>query len=287
MVDYLAWRGGPELPGQCRELPLSTTGGALPAEESAPWIANRRRLLGHLDELVEHTRVIHKGAHLFRLNDPLRHLQLIRSGCCKHYVVDSRGGEHVTGFSFSGDLLGLEALYCGYYHQNARALDTLGLALVPVERLARYACEFPRFGQLLLAALSQKLDQQLAVSFHCQAKQRVAQFLLLLKQKQQHYGPSDLSLTLAMTREDIANYLCLRSETVSRVFSQFVKSGWIRVQRHQIELRDLPALSLAAGMEHPVSPPAASGMQRLAANACGGHSPVAGRASGEFTEHQP
>lgn len=204
-------------------------------------------LVNYLDDLVDHSRVIHKGEHLFRLGAPLYYLQLIRTGCCKHYMIDSDGVEHVTGFSFAGELLGLEAMHCGRYHQNAKALNTMGLCYVSTTKLSHYCTKFPHMARLLLAALSQKLDQQLTVSFHFEAKKRVAQFLLLLSKKQHHIGLSARYLKLAMTREDIANYLCLRSETVSRIFTRFSQTGLIRVKRNDIELVDLVMLNDVTG----------------------------------------
>jgi CRP/FNR family transcriptional regulator, anaerobic regulatory protein len=211
---------------------------------------DEKLLVSYLNDLADHSRVIHKGEHLFRLDTPLYYLQLIRSGSCKHYMVDSDGVEHVTGFSFAGELLGLEAMYCGRYHQNAMALDTIGLCYISMVKLSHYCAKFPHLARLLLAALSQKLDQQLTVSFHFEAKKRVAQFLLLLSKKQRHIGLSARYLKLAMTREDIANYLCLRSETVSRIFTQFSKTGQIRVKRNDIELVDLALLNKIAGFSN-------------------------------------
>lgn len=208
---------------------------------------DEKLLVNYLNDLAGYSKVIHKGEHLFRLDTPLNHLQMIRTGCCKHYIVDSDGVEHVTGFSFAGELLGLEAMYCGRYHQNAKALDTMGLYYVPMVKLRHYCIKRPRLARLLLAALSQKLDQQLSVSFHFEAKKRVAQFLLQLSKKQLHIGLSARYLKLAMTREDIANYLCLRSETVSRIFTQFSKTGLIRVKLNDIELVDLALLNEVAG----------------------------------------
>jgi CRP/FNR family transcriptional regulator len=45
-----------------------------------------------------------------------------------------------------------------------------------------------------------------------------------------------------MTRTDIANYLRLASETVSRVFRRFQDEGMLRVDRRHVELLKLPSL---------------------------------------------
>ncbi|WP_304598635.1 helix-turn-helix domain-containing protein [Microbulbifer sp. A4B17] len=50
-----------------------------------------------------------------------------------------------------------------------------------------------------------------------------------------------------MPRIDIANYLGLTAETVSRLFSRFQREGLIRVCGRTVEILDLLALSELAG----------------------------------------
>lgn len=209
---------------------------------------SNNHLVKQLDELVEHRKIIHKGEHLFRFNEPLVNLPVIASGCCKHYIIDNEAREHISGFSFAGEILGLEAIYCGCYHHNAKALDTMGLGYIPKQKLCRYIARFPVFGRLLFNEMSQKLDQQMLMTLHCQAKNRVARFLLLLAQKQHHLRRSENCLLLIMTRQDIANYLCLRAETVSRILTRLKNEGLIEICRNSVELKDTTGLSRLSGL---------------------------------------
>jgi len=59
-------------------------------------------------------------------------------------------------------------------------------------------------------------------------------------------GFSPTRFRLTMTRTDIANYLRLASESVSRGFRRLQDIGLVAVDRREIELRDLPKLEALA-----------------------------------------
>jgi CRP/FNR family transcriptional regulator len=80
------------------------------------------------------------------------------------------------------------------------------------------------------------------------AEQRFAVFLVNLAARYAARGYSGTSFQLRMPREDIANYLGLTIESISRLLARFKKQGWIKVERRQVELLDPPTLkALAAG----------------------------------------
>ena len=57
-----------------------------------------------------------------------------------------------------------------------------------------------------------------------------------------------MELTLSMSRQDIANYLGLAVETVSRLFTRFQEDDLLSVQRKHIRIHDLERLRVAAGV---------------------------------------
>ena len=61
------------------------------------------------------------------------------------------------------------------------------------------------------------------------ARERIATFLLMLARREVRIGRSANALRLTMTRTDIADYLGLTTETVSRTFTSFKKRGWIEL----------------------------------------------------------
>ncbi len=74
------------------------------------------------------------------------------------------------------------------------------------------------------------------------AEERLAAFLLSISARLKQRGYSATHFLLAMPRRDIANYLRLATETVSRVFKRFQEDGLIEVERRDIRLLDLPRL---------------------------------------------
>jgi CRP/FNR family transcriptional regulator len=78
---------------------------------------------------------------------------------------------------------------------------------------------------------------------------RMASFLVNMSRQSQRLGKPDDVLYLTMTRQDIANYLGLAIETVSRTLRRFQDSGIINVIRRKIEINDMKCLLSIAGTQ--------------------------------------
>ena len=70
------------------------------------------------------------------------------------------------------------------------------------------------------------------------AEQRVARLLVSLAVRYHRLGYARDALLLHMTRDDIASYLCLSSETVSRVMSRLQRKGLLTVHQRHIDFTD-------------------------------------------------
>ncbi|MBW4961705.1 transcriptional regulator FnrL [Sulfitobacter sp. CW3] len=82
------------------------------------------------------------------------------------------------------------------------------------------------------------------------AREKIATFIHMLVQRQ-HMGGTETSnqaLVLPLTQEQVANYLGLTLETVSRQLGAMKKQSILRFSdRRHFEVSDLPALQLATG----------------------------------------
>jgi len=83
-----------------------------------------------------------------------------------------------------------------------------------------------------------------------QANERIALFLHGLGERFRQIGQSSTQFKLPMSREDVARYLGLALETVSRGFTRLQEDGVIDVHGRRVEIVDIEELSrLAHGIE--------------------------------------
>ncbi|MDE2138896.1 MAG: fumarate/nitrate reduction transcriptional regulator Fnr [Gammaproteobacteria bacterium] len=198
--------------------------------------------LMRLDTLVERRGPLHEGDHLFRVGDGFQALYAVRAGSCKTYTVDSEGREHVLGFHLPGELLGLDAIYPGRHLCNAQALDTAVVCVLPYEQVSDLAGQIGGLRSQLMRLMSKDIADTAALAGDFTAEERLAAFLNGLSERFRQRGYSPVEFQLAMSRRDIANYLRLATETVSRVFARFENDGLIAVNRRSVRLLDLPRL---------------------------------------------
>jgi CRP/FNR family transcriptional regulator len=227
-------------------LPSGLAGGALDEFERA--VAQRR-------PVARHERVEIGGA-------PFGQLHAVLSGQFKLQRAAPDGGMQVLGFAMPGDLLGLDAIGTGRYANDAVALSDCVICTIPYAALEQLMAHQPalarRLSQLLSASLAQRQDQMLFLG-NARAPQRLARLLLDLGGRYSERGGSATDFQLCMSREDLAAYLALTVESVSRLLSMFKQNGLLAVSNRAITLLD--AAGLRAIAAPPVPTPGQPAMQ--------------------------
>ncbi len=166
------------------------------------------------------------GQILFAEGDEANNVYEILRGTVRLVKLLPDGRRQITGFFSAGHLLGLAPE--GVHVYTAETITEVTLCRYKKAALERLVEEFPGFAKRLLSATSHELsanqDQMLLLGRKT-AVERVASFLLLMA-KQQQGGNAEV-IDMPMTRYDIADFLGLTIETVSRTFTKLKQDGLI------------------------------------------------------------
>lgn len=197
-------------------------------------------------------RVAHQGDRIFGAGDPADALYMIRVGSVKTIVMDRNGEEQVTGFHGPGEWLGLDATHGGEHRTDAVALDTVAVCVVPHSLLRERLRGSPLAGQRIMRIFSDRLegkDRMHASLAQDGAERRLAAFLCDLSARSEAAGLNSDHLVLSMSRGEMASYLALAVETVSRLLTRMQRCGILKVQRQQLDILDRAALRDLAGLD--------------------------------------
>ncbi len=198
--------------------------------------------LEQLHCLVEHEGPFHENTHIFREGEQFNAIAAVRAGTVKTYVNDSEGREQVLGFFLPGEIIGLNAIHVERYPCNAVALDTVMLCKFSFPQMALLATRMPGIQRQLFRLLSEDIGKAALLAGGYTADERMAAFLISLSRRYAARGFSATRYQLTMSRTDIANYLRLAAETVSRVLRRFQDEGLVHVERRDLEVKDVPRL---------------------------------------------
>jgi len=181
---------------------------------------------------------------IFDEADPAEYVYTITAGTVKVYKLLGDGRRQITGFLFSGDFLGLT--HNEAYAYSAEALAPTRLCRFRRRRLEALLVEIPHLEQRLLAMASHELaaaQDQMMLLGRKSARERVVSFILMLSDSATRHGRPGDPVFLPMSRSDIADYLGLTTETVSRTVTLLKKQGLIELlDDKQIRLSRTSAL---------------------------------------------
>lgn len=209
--------------------------------------------LQRLDQIVQRRRPVARGERLFRLGDPLTAVFVTRDGAFKSVSISEDGEEQVLGFHLPGELIGLDALGSGEHRCESVALIAANVCEVPYDQLSHIAAQVPSLQQQLYRLIGQSADRDqdhMTMLVRRQANERIALFLHSLGERYLIAGHSDRRYILPMSREDIARFLGLALETVSRGLTRLQDEGVIAVTGRHVDIVNAAELSrLAHGAE--------------------------------------
>lgn len=185
------------------------------------------------------------GAVLVHEESPFHNLYLVKAGMFKFVHCDEEGYEQVLGFAVKGDVIGMDGLANGRYAASMIALEDSSAVVIPFQDVRRLGGRVPAVEAFLHQCTSRELRRGLeCMQLVCAvgAEVRLARFLLQMSHRHATMGQSSRRFVLRMSRRDIASYLGLAHETVSRAFTALAQGGYLRVSQRDIEIVDISGL---------------------------------------------
>lgn len=205
--------------------------------------------IDELDSIIQRSKPLQKGQHLYRESDEFKSVFAVRSGMMKAYRNTDDGREQVTGFYFPGEILGMDGIGNNAHASSAKALETSAVCEIPFNSLEKLSTALPQLQRHFFQLMSREIaeDQHLITLLSkSSADERLAAFLLSVSSRNARRGLSANAFRLSMSRVDIGNYLGLTVETISRVLSRMQKQNILLVDNREIEILDAGALHRSA-----------------------------------------
>ncbi len=194
-----------------------------------------------VDKIIQRSRPLQSGDHLYRTGDPFRSIYAVRSGSIKTYLVDENGIEQVTGFFLPGEVLGFDGVANHKHACNVVALETSSVCEIPFEKLEELSLQIHTLQHHMFQLMGQQIesDHQMMLTLSKKnAEGRIATLLLSLSKRYARRNLSPNAMRLPMSRMDMGNFLGLTIETVSRTLSRLHKEDVISVDGREIVLKN-------------------------------------------------
>lgn len=206
----------------------------------------RLRALGTMQRVGRDEPVFHEG-------DPADRVFMLAAGCLKIYTLLADGRRQITGFMFPGDFLGMSV--DDEYPFTVEALELSELWWFTRHSFERFVDENPSIERelhwLVVHELAAAQKQIVLLGRKAAAERLASFFLVLLDRRALVAGQPVTEFDLPMSRTDIADYLGLTKETVSRMIATLRNRRLVRlVKQNRIEVLDRKALeAVAAGFD--------------------------------------
>ncbi len=197
-----------------------------------------------LAEVMDFGHRVGRHEYLFAMGDSISHQFHVRSGMFKSYTINTEGDESVTGFYLPGDVVpNFQTDGCSLH--TVAALEESSVCYVPVQAEGGVSSVWQALAFQAYEATSSTLTHQLNVKA-TSAQARFAGFCIQMMQRLAKLDRDPTHIPTPMSRTDIASYLGLTLESLSRVFARMKRSGVIAADRQHIKITDPATLSTLA-----------------------------------------
>ncbi|USG60426.1 helix-turn-helix domain-containing protein [Sneathiella marina] len=205
----------------------------------------------HRFRKLSQVRLVKAGQSIYRELDPANYLYTVVSGEARLSSLLNDGRRQVTDFRACGDKLGEHIQ--GYYSANAEAITDMIVCQIPLPELQARMSEMPGLRVSLMEKMETEINQMRSHLMLLGRKtpiEKVATFLVERAKKFESATAENTDIGLSMSRRDIADYLGLTIETVSRTLTALKTKGVVSIPSpDQISVLDMMELKYLAGIE--------------------------------------
>lgn len=204
--------------------------------------------LGQLEALAETVHFAPK-ATIFMQDQRADHLFNVTSGCVRLYKLLQDGRRQIIGFALPGDFLGLGLGPSEQHMLSADAIDEVAMCRFERTAFNKLVDHKPKLLRRLLELTTHQLSiaqERMVLLGRQTAEQRVISFLVGMRSRWSRIQEPSVTVPLPMGRQDIADFLGLTIETVSRTLTSLARDGLILIVPDGVRLLKPQALEEAA-----------------------------------------
>ena len=199
------------------------------------------RLFADCSDVVGVSSIYQQDQEIYGEAEPAEQVYKVVRGVVRTYKLLNDGRRQIAAFYFPGDIFGLELNE--NYGATAEAVVTIQIAVFRRRQILAAASQSIEVARELWTRTAQSLhhaESHMLLLGRKTALERVEAFLAEMHHRSQRSG----HVNLPMSRRDIADYLGLTVETLSRVLAQLQSQGGLqRSSARRIELRSHKLLS--------------------------------------------
>jgi CRP/FNR family transcriptional regulator len=189
---------------------------------------------------------VSRGSALYRAGDRFNALfQVVRGSFKAVSPATYAGSEQVLGFYMSGSIMGLDAIPDETYPCTAVALEDSSICAVAYGELSEVCGTDRRVQRNLHVAMSREIQKKEGIMLllgRMTAEQRVAVLLLNIQNRATRLAQDMGEISIPMSRRDMASFLGMTLETLSRTFAKLQTLGLIRARARNVAIVNRPGL---------------------------------------------
>lgn len=189
---------------------------------------------------------IKKKQRLFRRGDPFSAVYAIKAGSVKSFLTSPNDEQtQVLGFHLPGDLLGFDGFSNQIHSCDVIAMEDSQLCKLPVADFNQLCEVLPGLRKVMMQQVGNEISRHHSLVLtlgKMQTEERLATYLLRLSCYYKTRGYSCTTFNLPMPRHDLANFLGMAPETLSRMFSRLETAKVVTIKRRQVDIIDIDKL---------------------------------------------
>ncbi len=201
--------------------------------------------LALLEKNVQTGQKLKKGESLYTPDEEFSGLYAVKSGSFKSAVSNSDGDAQIVGFHVPGELIGFDG-YDSAHTSNVVALENSMVCKIPANHLDFLCSNIKSVSKHVHSMIANDVrahNSVLMLIAQKSAEDRVICFLKNISDRNKKRGFSGVDFTLSMPRGDIANFLGMAPETISRLLAQLQEENIVKFDRRNVHVMDYDELS--------------------------------------------
>ncbi|CAA6817614.1 MAG: Crp/Fnr family transcriptional regulator [uncultured Thiotrichaceae bacterium] len=197
------------------------------------------------EESAHKTVKVTRKQKLYQRTQPLTSLYAIKAGSIKTSFSSTQGQTQVLGFHMAGDLLGLDGFATDRHTSDAVAMEDSLLLELPIENFESLCQIMPSLRKIMMQQVGSEINRSQALALtlgQMQTDERLATYILRMSCYFKSRGFSSTEFNLPMPRNDLANYLGMAPETLSRTIAKMEKQSILKFNRREITIFSIEGL---------------------------------------------